>query len=85
MDDLPFEKVLNHNPKDEKLNGRDYVIVYDFTCISCHHTWRLTMIPSLISCPKCRSIKVYYVSKRSDSEFYPEDSVIQIPLDSELL
>ena len=85
MDNLPFEKVLNHNPENEKLNGRDYVIVYDFTCISCKHTWRLTMRPSSAFCPKCKSMKIYYVSKRSDSEFYPEDLVIQIPLDSELL
>jgi DNA-directed RNA polymerase subunit M/transcription elongation factor TFIIS len=70
---------------DGKENGIDYVTVYDYTCTACAHTWRLTMRPKSIQCPKCRSIKVYYVSKRSDSEFYPEDSVIQIPLDSELL
>lgn len=70
---------------DGKENGIDYVTVYDYTCISCDHTWRLTMRPNRISCPKCRSIKIYYVSKRSSDDFIDNDEIVEIPKDSELL
>jgi len=81
--DLPFDKVLKHD--DIKEIGIDYTIVYDFTCLSCNHHWRLSKLRTSVICPKCQSLKSYYVSKRSDSEFFPEDSVIQIPQDSELM
>ena len=73
----------NGEAHDFKVVGIDYTIVYEYTCISCHHRWRFSRISHTTQCPKCKSIKLYYMSKRSDSEFFPEDSVIQIPQDSE--
>ena len=63
----------------------DYWLVYDYFCTECRHRWRLSKVSKNAQCPKCKSIKLYYMSKRSDSEFFPEDSVIQIPQDSELM
>ena len=80
---LPFDKVLRHD--DIKRAGIDYEVVYDFTCLSCRHHWRLTSLPNSVICPKCKSLKSYYVSKPSSSEFFPEDAIIQIPQNSELM
>lgn len=63
--------------------GADYVVIYEYTCEACHYSWRLTMQPKSIQCPKCRSIKLYYVSKRSCDDPVSED--IDIPKDSELM
>ena len=68
---------------DRKEIGIDYIVVYEYTCESCNYSWRLTIQPKNIQCPKCKSIKIYYLSKRScDTEVSNE---ITIPKDSELL
>jgi hypothetical protein len=64
--------------------GIDYTIVYEFTCTSCNHKWRSSN-RNVYSCPKCQGQKLYYISKRSCDEFFPEDAIIQIPIDSELM
>jgi DNA-directed RNA polymerase subunit RPC12/RpoP len=83
--DLPFDKVLSHDDANVKKNGTDYVIVYDYTCMACNHTWRLTSRPNSIACPKCRSYKLYYVSKRSCDTFIDQSEIIMPPESSELL
>jgi Zn finger protein HypA/HybF involved in hydrogenase expression len=70
---------------DIKQVGIDYTIEYEYTCMSCHHRWRLSRISRTPLCPKCKKDKLYFISKRSIDEFFPEDSVIQIPQDSELM
>ena len=70
---------------DFKTVGIDYTLVYEYFCTECHHRWRLSKVAKNAQCPKCRSIKLYYMSKPSIAEFFPEDSVIQIPQDSELM
>lgn len=67
---------------DEKQVGVDYLVVYEYTCMNCRHSWRLTFKPNQISCPKCRSMKLYYVSKRSCDEVSEE---VVIPETSEML
>ena len=62
--------------------GIDYLVVYEYTCEDCGHSWRLGSQPKNIQCPKCRSIKLYYVSKRSCDDEVEE---IVIPENSELL
>ena len=63
--------------------GNDYLLIYEYTCTECHYSWRLGSKPQNAQCPKCRSIKLYYVSKRScDDEVSDE---IVIPQESELL
>jgi predicted Zn-ribbon and HTH transcriptional regulator len=80
---LPFDKVLHH--EDIKEAGEDYVVVYEYTCISCNHKWRYTALAKNPQCPKCRSIKLCYVSKRSCDEFIDEEAPTIIPEDSPLL
>lgn len=83
MDNLPFDKVLKH--EDIKKNGTDYVIVYEYTCLACRHKWRLTMISSMVVCPKCQGIKAIYVSKRSCDDLIDQSEIIMPPENSELL
>jgi len=80
-----FDNIIRHDDNNFKTCGIDYFIEFEFTCSSCHHRWRYCKVPQLPSCPKCRSLKVHWFSKRSIDEFFPEDATVQIPIDSELM
>jgi predicted Zn-ribbon and HTH transcriptional regulator len=77
-------ETYNYGGKVQTLRqiGIDYFIVYEYTCEKCGHSWRLSSIHSNVQCPKCRSMKLYYVSKRSCDD---EVEDIIIPEDSQLL
>ena len=79
-----FDGIIRHDESQFKTCGIDYTMEFEFNC-KCGHRWRYTKVPKLPSCPKCHSLKVSWFSKRSIDEFFPEDSVIQIPQDSELM
>jgi predicted Zn-ribbon and HTH transcriptional regulator len=76
---------LFYNGKETTIRelGEDYIVVYEYTCMECDYKWRMTMLSKNQQCPKCRSIKLYYVSKRSCDEEVSEE--VSIPKDSELL
>ena len=82
---IPIDKIINHDDSEAKICGKDYYIEWEYTCMKCNHNWRLSSRSNNMSCPKCRSYKVYYVSKRSIDEFIDNDEVVEIPKDSELL
>lgn len=63
--------------------GDDYLIIWQYTCTECNYSWRLGSQPKNAQCPKCRSIKLYYVSKRSCDDEVSEE--VNIPESSELL
>jgi len=72
MDDNDYKKV-----------NVDYLLMWQYTCMKCNHSWRLGSNPKNPQCPKCRSMKLYYVSKRSCDDEVPEEVII--PETSELL
>jgi rubrerythrin len=80
---MPEKYNFNGREFDSKENGVDYNIVYEYTCTECKHSWRMTMLIKNAQCPKCKSIKVYYMSKRSCDPEVAEE--VNIPEDSELL
>ena len=78
-------ETIRYGDKEYKFRelGVDYVVVFEYTCEACEHKWRLTMKPQYNQCPKCHSIKLYYVSKRSCDN--PVSEEVEIPKESELL
>ena len=70
---------------DSKENGIDYNTVYEYTCMSCNYSWRLTMLAKNSQCPKCKGIRIYYMSKRSCDDFINPSEIIMPPENSELL
>ena len=78
------EKIFyNGKEIDHKEVGTDYVVVYEYTCMECNYSWRLTMLAKNSQCPKCKGIKIYYMSKRSCDS--PVSEEVSIPESSELL